>query len=79
MDKNPPANAGTQVRSLLWEDPQALGQLRQYATTTEAHAQQKEKPLQWKAQALQLESNPHLSQLEKALMKQWRPSATKNK
>ena len=33
-------------------------------TTTEAHASQQGKPLQWEVHALQLESNPDLLQLE---------------
>ena len=36
-----------------------------------------EKPLQWKARMLQLESNPCSPQLEKACVQQRRPSAAK--
>ena len=44
-----------------------------------AHILQQEKPVQWEAHAPQLESSPHLLQLEKAYVQQWRPSAAKNK
>ena len=40
---------------------------------------QQEKPLQWEACALQLESSPHLLKLEKASMQQQRPSIAKSK
>ena len=33
----------------------------------------------WKEKPAQLESNPHLPQLEKACVQQWRPSAAKSK
>ena len=54
------------------------------AATTEAHiprscALQQEKPLQWEAWALQLESSPYSPQVEKAHMQQLRPSTAKNK
>ena len=50
-----------------------------HATTTEAGepracALQLEKPPQWEVCAPQLESRPHLAQLEKAFMQQQRPS-----
>ena len=45
----------------------------------EAHALQQEKPPQWDAHALQLESSPHLPQLEIACMQQQRPRASENK
>ena len=53
------------------------------AATTEAqvpkaHAPQQEKPLQWEAQASQLEGSPHTQQLEKAHEQEKRPSTTKN-
>ena len=44
-----------------------------------AHALQQERPPQWKAHGPQLESSPHLPQLEKTLSKQWRPRVVKNK
>ena len=40
---------------------------------------QQEKPLQWEACALQLESSPHLSKPEKASMQQQRPGIAKSK
>ena len=43
------------------------------------HALKQEKPLHWEALAPQLESSPHLLQLEKARAQQWRPRAAKNK
>ena len=43
-----------------------------------ARALQQEKPLQWEACALQLESSPHSLQREKACKQQWRPSTAKN-
>ena len=54
--------------------PQAVEQLSPFTTTTKActpraGAQQQEKPPQWEA---------HTSQLEKAHIKQQRPSAAKN-
>ena len=33
--KNPPANAGTQVRALVWQDPTCHGATNPCATTTE--------------------------------------------
>ena len=62
---------GTWVRFLDKKNPHATGQLSLYATTPEpecprACAPEQEKPLQWEAQALQLQSNPHSRQLEKA-------------
>ena len=44
---------------------------------TEAHVPQEEKPLQWEAWALQLESSPHLTQLEKAHAQQQDPAHPK--
>ena len=38
-----------------------------------------EKPQQWEACSLQLESNPHSLQLEKARMQEQRPHTAKNK
>ena len=42
-----------------------------------ASALQQEKPRQWEAQALKLESSPHLLQLEKGWAQQKRPSMVK--
>ena len=55
-----------------WKIRRALGQISPSASTTEAHeprarAPQQEKPPQWKAHVLQLESSPHMPQLEKNL------------
>ena len=82
----------TQVPSLLWEDstcreatepvhsncwsPSALG-LSDLASTC-ACARQQEKLPQWEADA-QLESSPSSSQLQKAHVQPWRPSAGKKK
>ena len=48
-----------------------------WARAHSAQALQQEKAPQWEAQALQLEGSPRLPQLEKACVRQWRPSATK--
>ena len=61
----------TQVWSLVWEDPHATEQLSLCATTTEprhptVRASPQEKPPQWEAHAVQLETSPHLPRLEKA-------------
>ena len=56
-----------------------------WAVTTEALAGpracalQQENSLQRQAHTLQLESNPHLPQLEKSCVQQWRPRTVKNK
>ena len=83
---------GTLVLHLLSEGPSGMKQLNPCVTATEpiyalelrnhsywACAPYREKPLQWETCALQLESNPCLLQLEKAHMKQQRPSTAKNK
>ena len=49
----------------LKKDPTVTGQLSPCATATDAHVPrarepQQEKPPQWEARALQLESSPHL-------------------
>ena len=49
------------------------------STHPRAHALQQKKPPQWEACTPQLESIPHLLQLEKALIQQQRPRTTKNK
>ena len=50
-----------------------------HAPKTRVHALKQEKPLQWEAPALQLESSPCPMQPEKACMQQQRPSVAKNK
>ena len=66
----------TQVRFLIWEDPTYRGTTKQAhvpvlqspgAAATEARALQQEKPRQWEAHALQLESCPRLLHLKKRL------------
>ena len=55
--------------------PHAVGQLSQWATTTEAcvprdDASKQGKPLQWEAHELKLQRSLHLPQLEKACAQQ---------
>jgi len=70
MVKNPPANAGTGVQSLLWEDSTCLRATkptrRNYWTQPQSLCSEQEKPLQWEAHIPQLESSPCSLQLEKA-------------
>ena len=74
---------GTQVATLAWEDSTCHSANKgPYITTTEprvetteacaptACALQQEKPPQWEAHALQLESSPCSLQLNKACMQQ---------
>ena len=61
---------GTQVRSLVWEDPTCCGAAKPMRHNDWAHTPQQEKSLQWEARALQL---------EKACAQQRRPNAAKNK
>ena len=59
-----------------------MGQLSLGTTITEPALEPMscdEKPMQWKACALQLKSSPCSPQLEKALIEQQRPSTAKNK
>ena len=58
----------TWVRSLAWEDStrRRAAKSNYRVHVPRACALQQEKPLQWKAHALQLESSPHSSQQEKA-------------
>ena len=75
---------GTRVWSLAQEDPTCLGAAKPighnyWSGTPKAHARQWEKPPQWEAWALQLESSPDSPQLEKAHRQQWRPSTAKKK
>ena len=70
--KNPPANVGdTDMIPGLGRFPQAMGKLSLGTTTIEpvhcrARVPQEEKPLEQEDCAPQLESSPHLLQLEKA-------------
>ena len=55
-----------------------------WIAATEAHAPrvcgpQQEKPVEWEAHALQLESSPHSPQVQKACAEQLRPSIAINK
>ena len=75
--KNPPANA--ENRGLI----PSLGATKPMCHNYWACALEpmvcNEKPLQWEAQALQLQSRPHSPQLEKTHVQQWRPNTAKNK
>ena len=83
--RNPPANAGTQVWSPIWDDRICWGTAEPmchscWARTLEpVPCPQQEKPLQWKSHALQLENKPHSPQLEKAHVQQQRPGTAKSK
>ena len=75
---------GTWVQFLVQEDPTCVRQLSPWATTTEparhrACALQEEKPSQWEAWTLKLESSPPLPQLEKAQEQRQRPTTAKTK
>ena len=77
-------NAGTQVQFLVQEDPTCRGTTKPtshdyWSPHPRAHALQQEKPPQWEAWTPQLESSPHLPQLEKACAQQPRPGAAKKK
>ena len=67
---------GSQVQSPVWEDPPEPHNY--WAWALKAHASQQEKPPQWEAYALQLESSLHSLQLEKAHVQQQRPSTARN-
>ena len=81
MDKTPPANVGSNPGL---ERTHILRRKPVCATATEAWmpyracAPAQEKPLQRESCPPQLESSPHLLQLEKAHVQQWRSNATKN-
>ena len=66
-----------------WEDSTCFGVSKSWVTTTEALLPRawapQEKPPQWEACALQLESSSCSLLLEKAHMQQWRPSTAKHK
>ena len=76
---------GTQVWSLVWEDPTCCGATKPvchsyWSLCPTACAPQQEKPSQWEDCALQAESSPPCSpQVEKAWVEQWRVSKVKNK
>ena len=77
-----PLVQGTRVRSLVQEDPTCSRASKTVSQTTEpmcpkAHTLKQEKPRQWEAQPLQLESSPppHSPQLKKALVQQRRLSS----
>ena len=72
----------TWVWTLIQKIPPATGKLSQpqlLLPLFRAHTPQQEKPPQWEARTLQLESNPYSLQLEKAWKQQPRPSAAKKK
>ena len=73
---------GTWVWYLVLEDPTSLGATKPlchgcWAHAPRASALQQEKPPQWEICAWQLETSSHSLQLEKSLMQQRRPSATR--
>ena len=69
----------TRVQSLVQEDPTCRAATKPVYHSYWARAPQQEKPPQWEACGLQLESSPHSLQLEKAYMQQRRPSTATNK
>ena len=72
----------TWVWTLVQKIPRAAGQISQpqlLIPLFRAHTLQQEKPPQWEARALQLESSPYSLQLEKAWKQQPRPSKAKKK
>ena len=84
--KTPPANAGDtgSIPGLVWKDStcdRATKPACCNCWSPTAHPRacvlQQEKPLQWEACVLQLESHARLLQLEKACTQQWRPSVAK--
>ena len=85
MVKKPPANSGdTGSIPGLGESHMPQGNWARGVTPTKptclrARVPKQEGPLQWEALKPQLDSSPHLPQLEKSFAQQWRPSATKNK
>jgi len=76
---SPPANVGTRVRSLVLEGPTRHGATKPTCCNYWACSLQQEKVPMRGPRTPQLESRPHLPQLEKDCTQQWRPSATKNK
>ena len=77
----------TLIRSLVLEDSTYLGATKTlyhnyWACTVEPVSQNKRShhnKKQWETHTLQLESSPHLLQLDKTHMQQRRPSAAKKK
>ena len=79
-----PPMQGTQVPSLVQEDPTSSGQLSLCITTPKpvnprAHSPQQEKPPPREAQAAQLESRPHSPRPEKACVQPRRASTAKKR
>ena len=70
---------GTRVQSLVQESLTCHRATKPVWHNSRAQAPQQEKPQQWEACALQLESSPCLPSLEEANEQQCRPSAVKNK
>ena len=68
---------GTQVWSLVWEDPTCWAP-QLLSLCSRAHIPKQKKPPQWEACSLQLERSLRLLQPEKAPTQQQRPSAAKN-
>ena len=66
------------VPSLVREDSTCQGATKPVCHNW-AQAPQQEKPLQWEACALQLESSPHKPQLENTHEQQQKASTAKNK
>ena len=84
VDKSPPANAGdTGLIPIRARFHNAAEQLSLRATTAESAScnnwRRDQKPPQWEACALRPRGAPGSPQLKKALTKQWRPRAAKNK
>ena len=75
--KNPPANAGETVQYLIWEDPTRHGAIRQAHVPIEPVSRNYGMRVPYSlcsetreaipTRSLQLESSPHLPQLEKSL------------
>ena len=75
MDKNPPANAGTQVQALVWEDSTCLGAAKPVGRSYSARASQLRKPaslepeLRKRSRCAAKRGGPCSPQLEKARAK----------
>ena len=70
---------GSWVQSPVQEDSPCFRATKSKNHDYRACALHREKPRQWEAQSLQVESSSHLPQLEKTWAHQWRPSVAKNK
>ena len=88
--KNPPANAGTQVQALVWEDPTCHRATKPVCHNYWAHVPQLLKPMCLEPMLCNkrshrnesspaTKSSPHSPQLEKARVQQRRPNTAKNK